>query len=99
MKFAVADLATGLIGGSLSVLLLALIGRYLSVKLSFFEDGRVVGFCLAAGLVLGQGTIIRGSPTPEEVELLGRSVGSLLALAGLWLAWFKLRSSADPGSN
>ena len=63
--------------------MVAYVGRYLALKLTPAENGKVVGFCLAVGLVLGRGTVIRGSPSPEEVELLGRVLGSWLALPGL----------------
>jgi len=86
-----ADLLTGLVGGAGSVLLVAFVGRYLAEKLFTFENGKIVGFCLAAGLVLGRGTIIRGSPSAEEVELAGRSLGSLITLGAVWLVWFKGR--------
>ncbi|MBB5712387.1 hypothetical protein FHT02_003646 [Sphingomonas xinjiangensis] len=88
-NISVHDFLTGMAGGSLSVLLVAFAGRYVTSKFAPTLDTKIVGFCLAAGMMLGGGTIIRGSPDPSEVEIAGRGIASFLVLATLWFAWFK----------
>lgn len=85
----VMNFLTGSVGGSCSVLVVALGGRYLTTKFAPTLDTKIVGFCLAAGMMLGGGTIVQGSPDPTEVELAGRAIASLSVLATLWFVWFK----------
>lgn len=84
-----ADFFTGLIGGLLSIALVAFGGRYASDSFTKTENRNLVGFCLGIGLFIGQGAVVNGSPKPDDVELFGRAVGSLSMLIGIWYLWFK----------
>ncbi len=89
MLHQLSPLAAAFMGGAASVLLVGYVGRYLGALFAPLENKAVIGFCLAAGLVLGRGAVIDAAPSSEDIQLLGRAFGSLLALAALWLAWFR----------